>query len=198
MKILYSILFLAFFTQINAQSTANGNFEFDIFGAEFVERTSIGLSFGINANWHERFKGGLNLLFAGNRNPNDFGYEINRTRYTAFGLTFTNTAHLFSIGRFSLDANANFGWLFLGLENRDEDVYDPFLDIYITQEEANETFRFLQGGLTANLLISQGKKADYYMYARVLRNQALGNVRFGGESGNSSFHFALGIRIAAF
>jgi hypothetical protein len=187
------------FTQANlAQNTTNGSIEFSLLGAEFVDRTSIGFGVAIHKNWHEYFQIGLGLQMASNRKSNTFGYEVGSPFYTATAFTLNNTAQLYSIGNFSLEANANLGVLNINLQDEDFATFNPVLGIVESETIVQEYFRFLQGGFTLNYLVSKKDGFDILIFARALRNQSFGNVRLGGENGNSSLQFNLGIKVNAF
>ena len=205
MKIyIYSIFFLLGVIQFNfaqediVQKDTKASFEASVLGSDFVNRTSIGLSFVVNKNWHEYFQMGVGLQTAFNRQSNSFGYDVFTPHYTSTALTFNNTAQLYSLGKFSVEANANFGWLFINLQDEDLAEYNPAFDIFQPATIARETFRMLQGGITLNYVIKQRETIAIAIFARVLKNQAFGNVRFGGADANSNFQFNIGVKLIAF
>lgn len=198
-NILLLIIFLLGISQFGiAQRDSKGSFEVSVLGSDFVNRTSFGLSLGVNKNWHEYFQVGFGVQFAFHSQSNTFGYEMGSPNFSATAFTFNNTAHLYSIGNFSVDANANLGLLILNLSDRDTGYYNPAFDTFEAETLAWETFRFLQGGITLNYIVSRRTDTNVSIFARVLKNQALGNVRFGGESANSNLQFNIGVKINLF
>lgn len=194
----FGLLAFAIMQTNYSQETAKGSFEGSIIGADFVDRTSLGFSFGFNKNWHENFQIGVGFQAAFNRQSNAFGYEVFSPYFSSTALTINNTAQLYSLGKFSVEANANFGWLFINLQDEDLVEYNPALNVFQPETIAWETFRFLQGGFTLNYQVNRKEDLAISIFARALKNQALGNVRFGGEDANSNFQFNLGVKITGF
>lgn len=180
------------------QKNPEATFEFSFLGADFVDKSSFGFGIGVNRYWHQNFEIGLQLQSAFNRQNNTYGYVIGSPYYSATSLTLANSAQLFKLGRLSMQANANFGWLFLSLQDENFQEFDPIFGIFEPETIANETFRFLQGGLTLNYIINQRGDIDVVLFFRALYNQSLGNVRFGGEDANSGMQFNLGVKLNVF
>lgn len=194
--ILFFGLCMANFSQ--AQNLPQGVFEASFLGAEFVDKTAVGFGVGMSGYWHEFFQVGLQFQSAFHRQHNDFGYGVVSPYYSSSAFTISNTAQLFSFGRFSLEANANFGWLFTSLQDESIQDFNPIFGVFESVTIANETYRFLQGGITFNYVITKLTDTDITIFVRALQNQALGNVRFGGTSGNSSMQFNLGLKVVFF
>lgn len=192
------VVFLGIFQCSLAQSESKGAYEVSMLGADFANRTSFGVGFAAGANWHEYFHSGVSFQFAFNTNSSTFGYEVGSPMYSFVGFTFHNAARFYSKGNFSIEANANFGWLFINLSDDDFAQYNPALDVYEAESIASESFRLLQGGFTFNYIISKKIDRNISIFARVLKNQALGNVRFGGENANSNYQFNLGVKFDLF
>jgi len=181
-----------------AQKEPAATVEVSLLGTKFVDQNSFGFSIGASRNWHEHFQIGFSLQSAFNGQRDTFGYGVGSPFYSIGVFTVNNTAQLYSVGNFSIDANANFGWLNINLQDEDLASFDPFFGFVESETIAQENFRFLQGGLTLNYIISKNNGLDVGVFVRALKNQALGNVRFGGEDANSNFQFNLGVKVYLF
>lgn len=198
-KLFLLIVFLLGISQLSiAQRDSKGSFEFSLLGTEFVDRASFGVAVGVNKNWHEYFQIGFSVQAAVNQQQNTFGYEVGSPYFSASAFTLNNTAQLYFIGNLSVEANANVGWLNINLQDEDVQEFNPVFGFWEAETVVSENFRFLQGGLTLNYIVSKKTDTNISIFARVLKNQAFGNVRFGGEDANSNFQYSLGLKINGF
>lgn len=200
MKNIYFLLFLsvAGIGQINAQKTPEGSFEFSLLSNQLVDQSSFGFGIGIDRNWHESFQIGVQLQSVFHRNRATFGYGVGSPFYSGTSLLITNAAQLFRLGRWSLQANANAGWLFISLQDENFQEFNPLFGFFEPETIATETYRLVQGGLTLNFTISQKGDLDILLFVRALHNQAFGNVRFGGVEAQSGMQFNLGVKVLVF
>lgn len=192
------VVLLGIFQSSFAQKQTEGSFELNLLGTEFVDKTSYGVGLGVNKNWHEYFQIGFGVQVAINQQRNTYGYEIGTPYFSASAFTINNTARIFTLGNFSLEANANLGWLNINLQDDDVQEFNPVFGFWEAETIVSENFRFLQGGLTLNYIVSRRSDTNVAIFTRVLQNQAFGNVRFGGQEENSELQFSLGVKIIAF
>lgn len=97
-----------------------------------------------------------------------------------------------------MEVNANIGWLNINLQDEDLQEFNPVFGFWEAETIVSENFRFLQGGLTLNYIVSRRSDTNIAIFARVLQNMAFGNVRFGGEDANSYYQFNLGVKLDLF